>query len=179
MLMVAIASGAMVVWISERTRAHIERVELAQASYEAHLRLESHSYQLFKQFGDAIMIGDGDRGAGERELTALIRNDIRTIRAIIADEIQAVGEEEVEELELLADIENQLEELFDKFQRLTATVGSNDIALRWGEFQGLLDGEIDGEFRARINAALEEEQEEVAETAPLSRQISGLPERLA
>ena len=68
LFLVTLTSGIVIVWASERTKTHVNRFELAQSSYEAHLRLESHSYQLFKQFGDAMMIGDSDKGDNEREL---------------------------------------------------------------------------------------------------------------
>ena len=167
LLLVTLISGIMIVWASERTKSHVDRFELAQSSYEAHLRLESHSYQLFKQYGDALMIGDSDQDDTKLHLKSLIRDDISLTRRIIVDEIQSVGDEEVEELELLRQIELKLESLFSLFDSLVVTVSSDDISAHWIEFQQLLDGEIDKEFRTMILAALDEEQEEMTETREL------------
>ena len=167
LFLVTLTSGIVIVWASERTKTHVNRFELAQSSYEAHLRLESHSYQLFKQFGDAMMIGDSDKGDNERELKTLIREDISVIRTIIVDEIQSVGEEEVEELDSLGQIEDKLELLFSRFDSLVSTVSADDISVRWDEFRQLLSDEIDKEFRTMILDALDEEQEEMNETRAL------------
>ena len=167
LFLVTLTSGAVIVWASENTKSHIDRFELAQSSYEAYLRLESHSYQLFKQYGDALMIGYNDQGATERELKSLIRSDIEIIRKLIIDEIQSVGEEEVEELELLRQIESKLESLFSRFESLVDTVSADDISARWFDFRQLLDGEIDDEFRTMILAALDDEQEEMTDTREL------------
>ena len=168
-LFLAVLSALLAFWNIDRTRFHIDRMELAQSSYEAHLRLSNHSYQLFKQFGDALIIGDRDRGTGERELTTLIREDISTIRHIIATEIELVGEEEIEELELLEQLEAKIEELIFKYNVLTpaASTGNSNVAAKWSEFTQLLDGDVDEDFRALMREALEEEQEEVTETKEL------------
>jgi len=165
--LVILTSGIVIVWTSERTKSHVDRFELAQSSYEALLRLESHSYQLFKQYGDALMIGESSQSDNKVNLKNLIRADIAVIRAIIIDEIQSVGDEEVEELESLRQIETQLESLFSRFDSLVNTVSSDQISQRWSEFQQLLEREIDTEFRSLILAALEEEQEEMTETRAL------------
>ena len=46
------------------------RTQLAQDAYGLHLKLEANIYRLFKQHGDALLIGDRDGGEGERELQA-------------------------------------------------------------------------------------------------------------
>ncbi len=168
-LLLVVFSALLAFWHIERTRFHIDRMELAQSSYEAHLRLSNHSYQLFKQFGDALIIGDRDRGTGERELTTLIREDIATIRGIIATEIELVGEEEIEELEVLETLEAKIEGLIFKYNVLTpqTTEAPGNLASKWSEFTQLLDDDVDQAFRSLMEEALEEEQEEVAETKQL------------
>ena len=156
--------SALLIWSSDRTRFHMNRMNLAHQSYEAHLKLSSHTYQLFKQYGDALLIGDRDRGTGEAALSALIREDIRTIRGIIASEIELVGEEEHEELQLLADIERQIAGLIEQFEMKSIAKNAGEAAPLWTDLSRILDGEIDQDFYGMMQAALEEELEEVEET---------------
>jgi two-component system, OmpR family, sensor kinase len=71
---------------------------------------------LFKQFGDAMTIGDLDQGALETELLAPIRRDIATIREIIAEEIHLHFDEMVTDLDRLARIENKIRNLLAEYQ---------------------------------------------------------------
>ena len=172
-LSLALGQAALTFWSLDKTRFHTERIDLAHQSYERHLNLASHTYQLFKQYGDAMLIGDRDLGAGEAELTALIREDIRAIRRLIGQEIELVGEEEVEELEALAKIENKIENLIDQFERAVGAERADGIAPYWSDLSRVLDDDIDKDFRSLMTLALEEEQEEVAETrALLSSEMS-------
>jgi signal transduction histidine kinase len=167
-LMLCLAQAALVFWSVERTNFHTQRINLAHQSYERHLMLDSHTYQLFKQYGDAMLIGDRDGGTGEFKLTQLINDDIRNIRKLIGAEIELVGEEEIEELEALSEIEAKIKGLMRKFEnkiRMStegpATINPETI---WTDMSTILDSEIDEEFRALMVAALEEEEEEVIET---------------
>jgi len=70
MLSIALLSMLVVIWSSQRSARLSERMNLAHQVYEGYLSLKANSYQLFKQYGDALIIGDRDRGAGEREFSA-------------------------------------------------------------------------------------------------------------
>ncbi len=163
MLAIAIGGAFASAWSTRRATYHLERIGLAHEAYEAHLRLSNHTYQLFKQFGDALIVGDQDGGSGETALISTIRGDIATIRLIIGREIELVGEEEIEELTALARIETQIEGLF---KELAAVTGDEpgDAARDWRRLTVILDGDIDRDFKAQIDAALAEEAGEVAET---------------
>lgn len=137
------------------------RSELAHASLQEHLLLQSKVFQLLKQHGDALVIGDRDNGAGEAALTAKINGSITRIRAIIGAEIELVGEEEIEELELLAQIERKIATVTRALTRLTS---DNPTNAQIEQLADLLDRTIDQELSALIQSAVEEEEEEVAET---------------
>ncbi len=67
-----IGSGALTLWHSTQGRVWDQRIALAQASFAEHLKLQSNIYQLFKQHGDALLLGDRDRGKLEAALRARI-----------------------------------------------------------------------------------------------------------
>ncbi len=179
MLAVCLVGTALVIWSSERAKFHMDRVNLAHDSQVAHKSLSNHTYQLFKQYGDALIIGDQDRGAGERELTALIRADISRIRILIGKEIEMVGEEELEELEALAEIEAKIEELIEILEDIAAESSAEQFSFNWRRLSDVLDGRIDEDFRVLIEEALAEEAREVVETRALANAQLLLTERLA
>ncbi len=119
-LSVSLFAAALSVWGSRQTQFHVARVSLAHAALEGYLSLSNNTYQLFKQYGDALIIGDRDQGRGERELVAAIRRDIASLRRIIGSEIDLVGEDEIGELEALSVIATKIEELIVAFDRLFA-----------------------------------------------------------
>ena len=145
----------------ERSKMWEDRTELAHLSLQEHLLLQSKIYQLLKQHGDALIIGDRDNGAGEEELTMKIAGSIARIRGIIAAEIDMVGEEEIEELELLAELERMIAHVT---RELTLLTSPNPTPEQIEKLADLLDRQIDEELFELIQSAIEEEQEEVAET---------------
>ncbi|MCP3970377.1 MAG: hypothetical protein GY717_08685 [Rhodobacteraceae bacterium] len=135
----------------EKARWWDARVQLALESHSMHLQLEANAYRLFKQHGDALLSGDLELGAGERELRDRINQNIADIRKAIAREIEMVGEEEIEELELLEQLETDIRQVIDALLSLSVS----------GE---PLDREIDIHLTQLIDEALEKEIEEVEET---------------
>jgi len=166
MLLIALGSAGIAVWSSRQAAFHIERMDLAHENYEAHLSLSSHTYQLFKQYGDALIIGDRDRGVGEAVLGVKIRADIARVRRLIGKEIDLVGIEEAEELDLLAEIERKLEKLITALERVSGTTSTfeDGFTNNWSELSHILEDEIDRDFYSLIEEVLAEEAEEVEET---------------
>jgi len=163
MLSIALLSMLVVIWSSQRSARLSERMNLAHQVYEGYLSLKANSYQLFKQYGDALIIGDRDRGAGEREFSSAVRADISLIRSLIAIEIDLVGSEEVEELETLAQIERRTNALIETLELYRTGNADDDLWDGWSTLSRVLDSDIDRDFRDLIDAALSEEAEEVAE----------------
>lgn len=164
MLGISLGGAGLSIWSARQANYQIERINLAHDVYEGFLRLESHTYQLFKQYGDAMLIGDRDNFKGESELIGKIREDIASIRRTIGIEIELVGEEEIEELEALARIERKIEDLIASLDAITQDDRIDMLSRSWRTLSDVLDGEIDQEFRTLIDEALEEEIEEVVET---------------
>lgn len=171
LLLMAAAGAAAAVWTSNQARFHIDRMELANRSYQAHLRLSNDSYQLFKEFGDEMVIGGEENKTRETRLISNMRSDLSEIRAIIADEIRLVGTEEVEELAALAEIERRIDRLIARYE---TGLRKFDAASDSTEMQALaqeLDQEIDGQFNGLIQDALLEELREVEEMKAEARQL--------
>lgn len=163
LLTMAFGGALLAFWNVERTTWLTDRMNLAHRSYSAHLRLSAHSYQLFKQFGDAVVIGDQDSGAGEREMIARVLEDISEIRSIIAAEIQLAGEGEREELAVTDEIARKINALIIEFDDLIRIGESLDPVTRWLRFSDLLDERIDQEFRSLMEDAIREESDEANE----------------
>ncbi len=140
------------------------RIGLARASYQEHLALESNIYQLLKQHGDALIIGDRDGGAGERALRSRIEGNLAAIRTVIAQEIELVGEEEHEELDDLAAIERQVDDLTRTMAGLSIGGEPVDADRVRAQLVEVLDREIDARLNLSIAAVLEGERAEVEAT---------------
>ena len=175
MLLIGLGSAGAAFWSARQADFHIARMSLAHQVHEQHLALSSHTYQLFKQYGDAFIIGDRDKGAGEAALTARIRQDIERIRTLVGEEIDLVGMEEVEELQVLAQIEQKIERLIVALERLSTSTTTFDdsFSSHWSELSRILDDDIDRDFYSLIEEMLAEEAEELEETREsVDRQLS-------
>ena len=162
----------------EKSRWWDARTQLAQESYGLHLRLEANLYRLFKQHGDALLIGDRDGGEGEIALQNKIEQNLVDIRGVIAREIQMVGEEEIEELELLDDIETDIRSVNAAVATLASSGDPVETFVQIERLAALLDGEIDIELDRKIESALEEELEEVEEVLTEAAAFRAWNERL-
>lgn len=147
----------------DKSRWWDQRTQLAQEAYGLHLRLDANIFRLFKQHGDALLIGDRDGGETEAELRVKIAQNLAGIRSTIAREIEMVGAEEVEELELLDEIEADVRAINDAIATITTSGDPIDTFIQIERLAALLDGEIDVRLNRKIEAALAEELEEVEE----------------
>lgn len=164
MLVLCLSGAGLSVWSARQAEFYVHRMDLAHRVYEAHLSLTSHTYQLFKQYGDSLIVGELDIGVGKEELIEAIRADIFSIRSLIGAEIDLVGGEEIEELDDLSEIELKIEELITTLERVSDGSSEEPLSSNWWEISRILDADIDRDFRGVIGAALEEELEEVEET---------------
>ncbi|WP_300039290.1 HAMP domain-containing sensor histidine kinase [uncultured Roseobacter sp.] len=147
----------------EKSRWWDARTQLAQESYALHLKLEVKLYRLFKQHVSTLLIGDSDRGEAEAFLRDRIDQNLLDIRSVIEREIEMVGEEELEELQLLDEIEADIRSVDTAIAALTSADDPLESFLRTERLAALLDGGIDVELDRKIGAALEEELEETQE----------------
>jgi signal transduction histidine kinase len=147
----------------EKARWWDARMQLTQQSYSLHLQLEANVFRLFKQHGDALLVGDRDGGARERELQARIHQNLSDIRDVIAREIQMVGEEEIEELALLDEMGDDIRQINATLSRLTAFGKPLESAVQIERLADLLEREIDLHLTQLIEKALAEEIDELEE----------------
>ena len=166
-------------WGVHESARHLERANFAHKVYESYLTLSNHTYQLFKQFGDVMLIGDRDRGIAASELMGKIRADIARIRNLIGYEIELVGEEEISELAELALIESQLAILLAEYQEILQQKEGIVFTETWGRLSRMLDHAIDQDFQALITAAIDHELEEVQETRAEASRTAGFFKALA
>ncbi len=164
LLAMALLSALLAFWSARSAEHELERSRLAHRVYEQYLSLSSHTYQLFKQFGDALLIGDRDRGVGEARLLTEIRANSRELRVLIAEEVQLFGEEERDGFRILAQIEAKIEVLLEEFYLLQADGGSSDSLTYWIRLSDILDEQIDADFQGLIEEALDGEREKVVQT---------------
>jgi signal transduction histidine kinase len=173
LLALAVGGGGLAALSAHRAAFELEQAILANELLQRYLTLSNHSYQLFKQFGDAILIGDRDLGQGEVALTSLIQDDFQAIRNDIGKEIQLIGEEEIEEYDALAEIERLLNGVIAEHYNILDLKKRGDpladLSLRLTRMH---DQVIDTDFNRIIQEAIEEETREVRETqAAAARRI--------
>ncbi|WP_371225216.1 sensor histidine kinase [Roseovarius sp. 2305UL8-3] len=168
-LLVASASVSVAIWAARQSDFHNHRITLAHTSYEQHLMLTADTYLLFKRFGDLLLAGDTERAQDVNEINERLNTHIANIRETIEEEIRLVGDEELEELELLSEVEDVIDKLSTLFQRALERDDLDDIRSNWREFSLVLNDNIKKDFRELISVALEEEEEEVAETEAEAR----------
>ena len=168
-LLVASASVSVAIWAAKQSDFHNYRISLAHRSYEQHLMLTADTYLLFKRFGDLLLAGDTERAQDVDEITERLSMHIANIRETIEEEIRLVGDEELEELELLDEVKDVIDDLSSLFERALARDDLDDIRSNWREFSLVLNDNIKSDFRELISVALEEEEEEVAEAEAEAR----------
>jgi len=147
----------------EKSRWWDQRTQLSQTSYSLHLRLEADVFRLFKQHSDALLVGDRRQGTEVRKVQVRITDTLAGIRDVIAREIELVGEEEIEELALLDEIENDVRQIDAALSRLLVSGEPIDKQLKLDRLARLLDREIDLHLTELLTQALAEEVEELEE----------------
>mgnify|MGYP005985820239 CR=1 FL=1 len=164
MLLMALGSVSVAVWAARQSDFHSERIALAYSSYQSHLQLTADTYLLFKRFGDFLLVGSKAEVDDADKLEKRLRGHLKNIRTIIEAEIELVGDEELEELELLDDLEAKVEDLISQYNLALRRIGTDDGRSDWRQLSLLLNDNLKQDFNELITVALEEEQEEVAET---------------
>ena len=159
-----VSLGWVTLYSLDKARWWDARIQLAQESYSLHLELEANLFRFIKQRGDALLTGNPDDGPEKPDLSARIDQNVADIRSTIAREIEMVGEEEIEELAVLAKMEVEIRKVNAALSEFTSLGQSIDTASRIERFKDLLNQNIDGVLTQMIDEALEEEVEEVEET---------------
>ncbi len=163
MLALSMGGGGLAIWSFEKASYYLERVTLAYGAYTDVLSLKSHTYQLFKQYGDALMIGDA--GKNDAPLIVKIRQDIDNIRASSASERGLLGDDDLDELHALSEIEVKIEQLISEFNRIprNENLGSSSALPHWSGLSDILESGIDQDYYTMIRSFLVNEAFEVSE----------------
>jgi signal transduction histidine kinase len=166
MLLLGLCGAALQLWNANQSRTHIKRINLSHTIYEGYLSLESHTYQLFKQYGDAIIIGDVNQRASKNALIDQISGDIKSIRSLLATKAELVGPEAVDNRSTLDTIEKTVSDLINRLDQFSPT-GSGELSSDWERLSNLLNDQIDGDFRELIRSALADELVDVERTGDI------------
>jgi two-component system, OmpR family, sensor kinase len=158
MLALTSAAVGLAWWSNERSFAMTERIHLAHHSFEAHLNLRANVADLFKQYSDALLIGDRDKSAVEVRLKGAIWQNIGTVRQVVAQEIRLVGPEESSELDDLASLEATLRQQIIEIERLIVLPPNRRDMTALAR---ILDDGIDRDLAAQIDGAIAHEAQEV------------------
>jgi two-component system, OmpR family, sensor kinase len=157
LLGLAIGGAALSALSAHRASFELEQADFANRLPKRYLALSNHSYQLFKQFGDAILIGDRDLGTGEMELIDLIRDDFDAIRYDIGKEAELIGESQMDEYQRLAEIERLLNGLISEhYAILELKKGGAPLADLSQRLARMHDEVIDKDFNRMIRDISEE-----------------------
>lgn len=156
LLSMVVINATLTVWAARQTLFYLERIKIAHKQYESYLSLTSHTYQLFKQFGDAMLVGHQDRGMSETILLGKLRKDITRIRNLVGEEIFLVGQEEIKGLNRLAHIEKQIEDLIMDHQAITKSKRTSTFDEYWRWLSRLLDVRIGKDFNELIQEAIDD-----------------------
>jgi len=162
-LSLTVGGALLSIWSVREADSYLRQIDLATRNNIANLELSNHTYQLFKQFGDVLIVGRHDNGEAKIELINLIKADFEKIRSLINQEIELAGFKEAEELTALSELEQEIDQLTSKLYSITQGGGSEDGENDWEQLRLILDSDIDRDFHERIEKALKEEAEDVIE----------------
>lgn len=173
LLLKSVASLAVVFFALSHIEHHVRRTTLAHAVYEDYLALSVKAARIFKKLEDQLLIETPRTSAADVDaLAAEVADHTARIRAAIGAEIQLVGEEEIEELALLARIETAIAETKAGLERLDRWREQGDPRFE-SDLSPTLEGGSYLEFRVAVAEALEGEAAEVRESeASTARHIA-------
>lgn len=163
-IILSTGSSMLAAWSIQKSNYHIQRLTLSHQVLDDFLLIESHTYQLFKQFGDALLIGNRDVSAETRLLSHSIQQDIARARAAIRAEmkfLQARQNDEHTELEKLAEIETRVNHLTASLEALAERRVRGNLRTNWSEVSRILNTDIDLGFRQLIRDVIDGESAEV------------------
>ena len=168
------AGIALTLWNARESERHLQRTTLANESYIHHLKLSKGVYRLLNRMADEELGHSLSGREDKKAIIAELRSNLTAIRRIIGNEIELVGEEEIEELELLAEVETKVTGLID----IAEAPVHPGTGSRWLEAtRSLNDGEQT--FRAMIEEAQSEEMEEVEATREAAERQFALARKAA
>ena len=154
-------------WGANRSTYYLHRSQLAHYNLEAYLRLSDETYHHFKQLADIVMIDDWRPRIDVSPSRRSVDDALDRIRELTTAERDLVDDEEVAseeaELEGLRQIEQVIDEAQSEFLQVIALFDAGRPSDAWPRLSELLQTRIDGSLAELIDAAILEEEREVAE----------------
>jgi len=156
LLLIALASVGFSRWSVSQAMYQLERARLANESYDHHLMLLAHTYRLFKQFGDTLLIGNlgNDNLREKKALELAIKHDIKTIKMAIAKEIEMVGSKEIKALESIGSIELLINSIVAEYRSVRDVHDRANPEPSLDLLAKILERRVDEEFNEKINKTL-------------------------
>ena len=148
------------IWSVKATDRHIHQANLAQDLLNEHLQLSVHTYRLFKQLTDEVLLGSTANQSVVRNKRQAIAESLGKIKALEIEQRDAIGEEfapgAVEDTV-------ELEQLIDLIIRdFTSALQLPPSSERSQRVDAILEERIDVGFREQVNAALARQRSVVA-----------------
>ncbi|MAY37061.1 MAG: two-component sensor histidine kinase [Spongiibacteraceae bacterium] len=150
-LAVLLAAG-LSIWSVRATDKHILQANLAQDLLNEHLQLSVHTYRLFKQLTDEVLLGSTANQSIVRNKRQAIAMSISRIKALEIEQREAIGEEYAPgAVEDTTELEQLIELIIRDF---TAALKLPPSSERSQRINAILEERIDVGFREQVNAAL-------------------------
>ena len=179
LFVLAFLCAGICIWSAIQAEYNLKRAHLAHRTYEQHMRLSNHTYQLLKQYADALLIGDRDSGRGERALAREIGADIESIRRLIDKESVLSGTSEDSEHASISALEQSINGILSEYENYISEVKKAGRVPSLDRLVEILDFSVDEEFNRQIETALRHELREVEEAIVYNDQMMGLFRRTA
>lgn len=144
---------SLTVWSTKFTASNISQVNTANSLLTEHLKLSDHSYRLFKQITDEILLGKSANQSIVRNKRAMIRETLSRIRALEIAQREALGPEKTRgSVEDTDNLEMAINGILKSFAEV---LEMRDEQSRSQKIKFLLEEQIDNNFRDAINLALQ------------------------
>ncbi len=167
------ASAALAVTSVRSADKHLKQARIAHELLEKHLELSVHSYRLFKQLTDEIVLGHGANQSIVRNKRGVIKDLFARIRELEWKQRLSLGERAtLNSVEDTDDLENLIEAIIQDFETV---LRSTDLLRRREGIDTILEDRIDIGFREAVNAALERQRRVVGK---MESQVQTLHSRL-
>ncbi|HEC74241.1 MAG TPA: HAMP domain-containing protein [Methylophaga aminisulfidivorans] len=148
---------SLTVWSTKFTASNITQVNMANSLLTEHLKLSDHSYRLFKQITDEILLGKSANQSIVRNKRAKIAETLSRIRELEVAQRLALGPERTKgSVEDTDNLESAIDEILLSFAEV---LDMQDKQARTQKIQFLLEEQIDNKFREAINLALQRQSQ--------------------
>ncbi|HIC47610.1 HAMP domain-containing protein, partial [Methylophaga sp.] len=151
--LIVILALSLTVWSTKFTASNIAQVNMANSLLTEHLKLSDHSYRLFKQITDEILLGKSANQSIVRNKRAMITETLSRIRALEIAQREALGPEKTKgSVEDTDNLEMAINGILKSFAEV---LEMSDEQSRSQKIKFLLEEQIDNNFRDAINLALQ------------------------